>query len=58
MSSARPHRFFTILLLQKWGKQLQKRYGDLGIAEQQKVRKQGMDDGIKQFSIQPPTYDM
>ena len=26
---------------------------DVGIAEQQKVGKQGRDDSIKQFSIQP-----
>ena len=28
---------------------------DVGIAEQQKVRKQGRDSHIKQSSIQPPT---
>ena len=30
---------------------------DVGIADQQKAQKQGRDDSIKQFSIQPhPTY--
>ena len=33
-----------------------KMYGDVGIAEQQKVRKQAGMDGIKLFSIQHPTY--
>jgi len=29
-------------------------YQDVGIAEQQKVEKQGRDDNVKQVSIQPP----
>ena len=31
-------------------------YQGVGIAEQQKVKKQGRDDHIEQLSIQPPTY--
>ena len=33
-------------------------YQDVGIAEQQKVQKQGRDDHIKQLSIQPPYRDL